>query len=667
MTTAGRTTGLAGWLDGVAVRVLGARPSPSARWLLPFIAAMTVAATVAFGTVAAGWQASFAPTVAALLVVAAVAEGATLQAPDGSAFSFSGSALAASVVVDPATAVVMVPLFTLAGEGAWAAVTRQSLWVFSSPALLLRSVANVAMITLAVALAAGGWLTFGVASGPGVLAGVFIVSWVIDAVTAAAAAALTRMASNRPWSESFGASMSSWWPVVSASIGVILLVLANRSGWLPLVAVVPMVAFSRLSQHNASALAAVQVDSVSGLRTRQGFVAAVGSVRSGGAVGVRLVEFDATVEALGHRTADEVWRAVGSRLTELTAGRMCGRVSADTAVFTVPGGVAPDVEAHRVKDAVESLEVDIDGAGVPVRVAVGAVEVGPGRPVPADELVLRTELAISAATGGAIGTYDPAVRTTQRALRLASDITAAIRHGQIVAYYQPIVSDDGTSVVGCEALARWHHPDLGTVPPGEWLPIVSRLGLDTELTGAVLAAVTGDVASWDPEIGMSVNINVTATDLGTGTLPDMIATSCAAADIDASILVVEVTEQAATHNPVATAHTIQRLHDLGCRVAVDDFGVGESSLARVADFAFDELKIDRSFTQNLDNHRVRVTVEALIGLGHQLGMTVVVEGVETTEERDMVATLGSDKMQGYLMGAPDTAEALLMMLGMPGG
>ena len=248
-------------------------------------------------------------------------------------------------------------------------------------------------------------------------------------------------------------------------------------------------------------------------------------------------------------------------------------------------------------------------------------------------------------------------------LRLAGQLRDALNNGEIVPFYQPIMSaGPEPALVGAEALARWNHPTDGTIPPGAWLPKLVSMGLDSSLTDAMLHAVCADIARWRTEhdVAVHVNLNVTAVDLASGNLPDLVVAACTAHGVDPSWLTIEITEQSAMVDPDATADTLATLHEIGCRIAIDDVGEGHSSLGRLARLDLDELKIDRQMLLGAHtSERVVAVLHALIGLGHALDMRVVAEGVENMRDARLLSRLGVDKLQGYGLGRPADASTFI--------
>jgi EAL domain-containing protein (putative c-di-GMP-specific phosphodiesterase class I) len=215
-------------------------------------------------------------------------------------------------------------------------------------------------------------------------------------------------------------------------------------------------------------------------------------------------------------------------------------------------------------------------------------------------------------------------------------------------------------MVGTEALLRWAHPQHGWIPPAHFVALAERTGLITSLSQWVLGAALRQQRTWrDAGLALPVAVNLSMHDLHDTALPDLVASMLVDAGLPASALEVEITESTLMNDPERTMIALRRLRDLGVRIAVDDFGTGYSSLAYLKDLPIQELKIDRSFVQDVcAGGSDLAIVESIIDLAHKLGLTVVAEGVEDEETRTELARLDCDRAQGFHFGRPMSADQL---------
>ena len=235
-----------------------------------------------------------------------------------------------------------------------------------------------------------------------------------------------------------------------------------------------------------------------------------------------------------------------------------------------------------------------------------------------------------------------------------------LERGEIVPYYQPIVQLGNGHLVGFEVLARWRHPDRGLLGPEQFLPMAEETGLIGELGAAVLRASLAQLGQWRSSTSrftdLSVSVNVSVRQLMSGHLVDVVAEALAEAGVPAGALWLEITETALMADVKAATVSLRDLRSLGLHLAVDDFGTGYSSLTYLKRFPVEAIKIDRTFVNGLgidpDDSTI---VEAVVNLGHSLGLSVVAEGVETPLQLTRLREIGCDRGQGYLFGRPRPA------------
>lgn len=251
----------------------------------------------------------------------------------------------------------------------------------------------------------------------------------------------------------------------------------------------------------------------------------------------------------------------------------------------------------------------------------------------------------------------------------AAELQRAIASGELVNHYQPKVDLASGALVGVETLVRWQHPEAGLVFPDRFITTAEQNGLIEPLTQAVLAGALQQTRRWlDAGLDLHVAVNVSMeslTDLG---FPDRVIEAAADARVPLDHLVLEVTESVLMRDPVAPADILTRLRLKHVGVSIDDFGTGHSSLVKLRDIPFNELKIDRGFVHGAaGDAALRTIVEASLGMARQLGIRPVAEGVEDQDDWDFLRAAGCDLAQGYFMGRPMPAGQLTEWLHEWGG
>jgi EAL domain-containing protein (putative c-di-GMP-specific phosphodiesterase class I)/signal transduction histidine kinase/CheY-like chemotaxis protein len=246
-------------------------------------------------------------------------------------------------------------------------------------------------------------------------------------------------------------------------------------------------------------------------------------------------------------------------------------------------------------------------------------------------------------------------------LALVADLAKAAERGEFRLMYQRQVDRGGQEITGVEALLRWRHPTRGEVSPAEFIPIAERHGLMRPITQWVLAKAIEETATLP---GLSVGVNASAVEFADPHFVSDISAVLARTGFDPTRLEIEITETSILNDGEVVRSSIARLHELGVRIALDDFGVGYSSLSHLRMFPFDKLKIDRAFiTDCIADVASATLVHAVVSVGRALGMKVVAEGIETEEQQKFLKVAGVHAMQGYLFGRPEPINALRAALG----
>ncbi len=245
-------------------------------------------------------------------------------------------------------------------------------------------------------------------------------------------------------------------------------------------------------------------------------------------------------------------------------------------------------------------------------------------------------------------------------LTLISDLKEALSQNQTQLYYQPKLSLSSGKITSVEALIRWHHPERGWVSPNDFIPLAEKTGVITQLTRWAFEQGLNNLKSFQRDFPeLSVSINISARDLVSGNLLEMVSSLLQEHGIAAHHLIIELTETAAMDDPDRGWDTLRALADLGVHIAIDDFGSGYSSLSYLKQLPATEVKLDRSLIQDVySNDSSRVIAETAIAMAHGLGYEVVAEGIEDQETARLLKNLGCDRLQGFWLCHPLPSQAL---------
>ncbi len=383
---------------------------------------------------------------------------------------------------------------------------------------------------------------------------------------------------------------------------------------------------------------------------------------------IDLNRFKEINDTLGHTIGDQVLRQIGPRLSPLLRpGDTLARLGGDEFMVLLPTAGIPQaqevtrriLEGMREPFALGELTVTVDAS-------VGIVSY-PTHGEDAETLVQRADIAMYLAKGrgGGEALYDHAEDPYDpERLRLIGELRDAITDGELQLHYQPQFSASDLHVVGVEALVRWQHPSRGLLAPADFIPLAEHTGLIRPLTLEVLRKAARQWRAWEQEgIEVTVAVNLSLANLLDKHLVDDVAGILSREEMSAECLVLEITESTVMTDPVRTIAVLERLAAMRIRISVDDYGTGHSSLAYLRRLPVHELKIDRAFVQHLavDDQDVQI-VRSTIDLGHSLGLRVVAEGVEDARSLELLQRHACDLVQGFYLGRPVAAEALLAHL-----
>ena len=262
--------------------------------------------------------------------------------------------------------------------------------------------------------------------------------------------------------------------------------------------------------------------------------------------------------------------------------------------------------------------------------------------------------------------YDPAIDPHRpERLSLMGDLREALDHDDLALHYQPRLNLRTGRIDGAEGVVRWTHPQRGPIPPDAFIALAEETGNIRRLTRWALATGIEQARRWqDASLDLRVAVNVSARDLDDADLPRRVAELLALHAIAPERVMLEVTESAVMGKPGPAIDTLRRLADQGIDLAIDDFGVGQSSFAYLRQLPVRELKIDRMFIARLaDAPMDRTIVRSIVDLGHQLGYRVTAEGVDGDDALRFLGEIGCDHAQGYFVARPMPAEAVVAFVG----
>ena len=365
-------------------------------------------------------------------------------------------------------------------------------------------------------------------------------------------------------------------------------------------------------------------------------------------------------DLFGHATGDLVLREVARRLQTAAQGAFLARIGGDEFIAIAEQEPLPssaELLAGHLQAALGD-DIEIDGQCFELGLSIGmAVYPRDGEDV--RSLFANADAALYRAKHDGRGAVRFFTATMDQQLRdrraLERDLKSAISNGELSLEYQPQQHADGR-IIGFEALARWHHPRRGPVPPAEFIPIAEESGLIVELGEWVLREACREAASWHPSL--QVAVNVSAIQFRRSALERVVKAILDEVGMAPERLELEITEGVLIENVGRAKQTLKELKAIGVRLALDDFGTGYSSLSYLQSFPLDRIKIDRTFISNLGRtERSLAIVRAVIGLAHGLGVPVLAEGVESGSQLAAVLKEGCDEVQGYLIGRPQPIRA----------
>ncbi|HEV1992144.1 MAG TPA: EAL domain-containing protein [Candidatus Dormibacteraeota bacterium] len=407
--------------------------------------------------------------------------------------------------------------------------------------------------------------------------------------------------------------------------------------------------------------------SLFGDRLRQALLAARRNQKMFGVLLLDLDRFKDINDALGHDRGDSLLQEVTARLRGvLRATDTIARLGGDEfAVLTI--------DAKHPDDVVSTARKILAALEGPFAIADQMVETGASigiamYPVHGDDpstLLRRADVAMYVAkrSGGGYAVYAPEQEAqTLRRSGLAGELRRSIPQGELVLHYQPQVTLATGAIHSVEALVRWNHPREGLMPPDRFIPMAEETGIIHPLTAWVLDSALAQLVKWLEEgLDVSVSLNVSPRNIEDHSLEEMVARALGTFKVEPARLTLEITEGVAM--AAAAAKALHRLNEMGVRLALDDFGTGYSSLLYLMRLPVDEIKIDRSFVSALaSDPDSGAIVRSAVGLGHNLGLRVVAEGLQDRAAEAVLIEAGCDAAQGFLVGRPTAEKDMTALL-----
>ncbi len=381
---------------------------------------------------------------------------------------------------------------------------------------------------------------------------------------------------------------------------------------------------------------------------------------------IDLDRFKDVNDTYGHQAGDDLIQLVGRRLRGLVrADDTIARFGGDEFAIIQTAVTSPDDAEGLARRILTALAEPF--ALAHSQVIIGAsigIALAPAHGTNREVLMGLADTALYQAKGAGRNRFvffEARMDETIRMRRMVEeDLRQAIDEHQLVLHYQPLYASDGETIVGLEALVRWPHPTRGLIPPAEFIPIAEERGLVIPLGDWVLRRACEDGKRWP---GIRIAVNVSPIQFRQRDFVPNVVRLLEETGFDPALLELELTEGVVVEDADAAESAMMELRALGVHLALDDFGTGYSSLIYLRRFAFDTIKIDRSFLESMEaTGESAILVHSMVHLGRALGLTVTAEGVETTEQHRFLQALGCHQLQGYLFSRPIPAAAIDLLL-----
>ncbi|ABY32239.1 putative bifunctional diguanylate cyclase/phosphodiesterase [Methylorubrum extorquens] len=380
-----------------------------------------------------------------------------------------------------------------------------------------------------------------------------------------------------------------------------------------------------------------------------------------------LDRFKPVNDSFGHAVGDALLRAVADRLRgHVRSHDVVARLGGDefAVLSRVEDAAAAATLAERLIETV-AAPYTLDGITVEIGMSAGIALAEGDVPHDIERLLKEADLALYEAKTEGRGTvrlFEPQMDETLRErLGLERELREALAQDRFELHYQPLVDLSDNRITGMEALIRWHHPERGLVSPAVFIPLAEETGLIVPIGEWVLRQACRDAVDWPGEI--SVAVNVSPLQLRHRGFIQSVLGALAASGLKASRLELEITENVLLDDTEANLETLHTLRKLGVRISMDDFGTGYSSISYLRRFPFDKIKIDRSFVRDCAaESEAGAIIRAIVSLGASLGITTLVEGVETEPQLATIRAEGAQEVQGYLFSPPRPVHEIAVLL-----
>jgi diguanylate cyclase (GGDEF)-like protein len=381
---------------------------------------------------------------------------------------------------------------------------------------------------------------------------------------------------------------------------------------------------------------------------------------------VDLDQFKQVNDTLGHPCGDQLLCAVADRLREMLRPEdFVARFGGDEFVVFQQNIKSAEDAAHLARRIVDHLSerYQIDNHLVEIGASVGIAMTSPG--VSADTLLKNADMALYRAKADGRGTFcffrDEMAQTVEARRILELDLRKALANEEFELLYQPLINLKSGRIATCEALLRWNHPVRGTVSPVDIIPVAEDMGLIVDLGRWILRKACMECMKWPEGVGVAVNFS--PQQFHQRDVLSEVRYALEVSGLPAHRLEIEITESSLLRNTQVTHDVLSRLRTIGVRISLDDFGTGYSSLSYLHNFPLQKVKIDRSFLEGIDSDRPLTLLRGVARLSADLGMLVVVEGIETNEQLELISADGTvTEAQGYLFSRPVPAVRVRQLL-----
>jgi diguanylate cyclase (GGDEF)-like protein len=382
---------------------------------------------------------------------------------------------------------------------------------------------------------------------------------------------------------------------------------------------------------------------------------------------VDLDQFKQVNDTLGHPCGDQLLCAVADRLRAMLRPEdFVARFGGDEFVVFQQNIKSPEDSAILARRIVDHLSerYKIDNHLVEIGASVGIALTSPAG-VSADTLLKNADMALYRAKADGRGTFcffrDEMAQTVEARRTLELDLRKALANEEFELFFQPLVNLKSGRISTCEALLRWNHPARGTVSPVDIIPVAEDMGLIVDLGRWILRKACMECMKWPA--GVSVAVNFSPQQFHQRDVLSEVRYALEVSGLPADRLEIEITESSLLRNTQLTHDVLSQLREIGVRISLDDFGTGYSSLSYLHNFPLQKVKIDRSFLEGIDTDRPLTLLRGVARLSADLGMSVVVEGIETNEQLELISTDGTvTEAQGYLFSRPVPAVRIRQLL-----